>query len=109
MDLIQKGQDDIVLFSFWDFVHKFNESHHQTNHTQNNRKPASKDGGYCPSAGAAHGLDGNADGLLKGSLLHTPGAVCGFCNKKKPYGTAVPKEEEPGEEQGAGACEEATA
>ena len=80
MDLVQKGQDNIVLF--WDYVHKFNESHHNTNHTQKNNKPPSKDGGYFPSAGVANGLDGNADGLQKGSLPHTPGAVCGFCGKK---------------------------
>ena len=82
MDLIQKGQDDIVLF--WDFVHKYNESHHSTNHAHKNNKPQSKDGGYCPSAGAANGLTeaGNADGLQKGSLPHTPGAVCDFCGKK---------------------------
>ena len=82
MDLIQKGQDDIVLF--WDYVHKFNESHHSTNHSQKTNKPPSKDGGYCPGPGVANGLDGNAnaDGLQKGSLPHTPGAVCGFCGKK---------------------------
>ena len=82
MDLIQKGQDDIVLF--WDFVHKFNETHHNTNHNHKNNKPPSKDGGFCPSAGAANGLTGtgSANGLQKGSLPHTPGAVCDFCGKK---------------------------
>ena len=82
MDLIQKGQDDIVLF--WDYVHKYNESHHSTNHNHKNSKAPSKDGGYCPSAGAANGLtgSGSADSLQKGSLPHTPGAVCDFCGKK---------------------------
>ena len=81
MDLIQKGQDDIVLF--WDFVHKYNETHHQTKHSPSSQPKQSKDGGFCPSTGAAHGLDGgSADTLQKGKLPHTPGAVCGYCGKK---------------------------
>ena len=82
MDLISKGQDDPYLF--WDFVHKFNETHHPTKgaSTSSSSKQPSKDGGYCPGAGVANGLTGNADGLNKKELPHTPGAICDYCGKK---------------------------
>ena len=80
MELVHKGSNDVFLM--WDYIHAFQNNNHPPKHSTAKQQGTP----FTVPSGAADQLSGQVD-LVNGKpkrvkFPHTPGAVCGYCNRK---------------------------